>query len=334
MPLKPLISVILPVYNAEVYLAEAIASILAQTENRFELIVIDDASSDGSLAIIKQFADSDQRLQVICHTHNSGVSKSRNDGLAIAQGEFIALMDADDIANHHRFEKQLAYMQNYHLDICGSSIQFFGNKHKTKHYPTQHETIVLNLFNDSSSLATPSLMMKREAIRLFCFDETLRFGEDTAFYIKLALSKGLRFGNCPELLLHYRVHSLQASQMLLDKKEQLFTDVVRQLLNEHAYCVDISLLKRHLLLIKKKTPLDGDFCETYAEHLKQVASLLGVSNQQARNYWFVFCGKQLLASRWVAHLFYLLNGNIKGLPYYRLKLKALLKTVVASPASR
>ena len=107
----PMVSVIMPVYNAERYLAEAVESILNQTFADFELITIDDCSTDGSLAILKSFADKVKRMHVLENERNLGVTPTLNRGLANARGELIARMDADDISLPDRLEKQFAFLQ-------------------------------------------------------------------------------------------------------------------------------------------------------------------------------------------------------------------------------
>jgi len=103
---KPRISVIMPVYNTEAYLKEAVDSILGQTYTNFELIAINDGSKDGSAAILDHYARIDKRMHVI-HQENAGLVKTLNRGLALAKGEFIARMDADDVSFPRRFELQL-----------------------------------------------------------------------------------------------------------------------------------------------------------------------------------------------------------------------------------
>ena len=102
------LSVIMPVYNDETFLNEAIESILSQTYNDFEFIIINDGSTDNSLKIIKSY--SDQRILILQHDKNKGISKALNYGLRYAKGRFIARMDANDIALSERFDKQIKYL--------------------------------------------------------------------------------------------------------------------------------------------------------------------------------------------------------------------------------
>ena len=109
MTIAPTISVIMPVYNCEKYIAMSIESILNQTINDFELLIIDDASTDQTLAIITSYEDT--RIKIISKPVNSGYTESLNIGLKIAKGKYIARMDGDDISFTRRFEKQLSFLE-------------------------------------------------------------------------------------------------------------------------------------------------------------------------------------------------------------------------------
>jgi hypothetical protein len=123
-PAQPQISVILPVYNSEKYLVEAVESILGQTFTDFELIAIDDCSTDNSPTILESFRQKDKRLIVERHAENQGVTAALNSGLALARGIYIARMDADDISLPDRFEKQVAFLEKHpEIDILGSAVQ-------------------------------------------------------------------------------------------------------------------------------------------------------------------------------------------------------------------
>lgn len=116
-----LISVLMPVYNGEEFLCEAIESILSQSYQSFEFIIIDDGSTDGSLEIINSYAKADQRILVMENKRNIGLARSLNKGLEIAQGSYIARQDADDRSAEHRFKAQLAHALSHpEIDLIGS----------------------------------------------------------------------------------------------------------------------------------------------------------------------------------------------------------------------
>ena len=119
------ISVLMPAYNAEKYIGEAIESILNQTYKDFEFIIINDGSIDRTEDIILSYDD--PRIIYLKNKENSGIVASLNNGLKQAKGQYVARMDADDISLPTRFEKQLQYMEsNQHIFVLGTSLILFG----------------------------------------------------------------------------------------------------------------------------------------------------------------------------------------------------------------
>ncbi len=122
MPAVPPISVYMPAYNVGLYVRQAVESILAQTFNDFEFIIIDDGSTDDTLAIVQELAARDSRLRVISRP-NVGVAATANEAIGYCQGEFLARIDGDDVAMPARLEKQLAYMRaNPQCVVVGSAV--------------------------------------------------------------------------------------------------------------------------------------------------------------------------------------------------------------------
>src|SRR3954466_3389537 len=107
----PTVSVVMPVYNTEAYLADSIGSIFAQTFTDWELICIDDGSNDGSLDVLRHYERADPRVRVITRP-NTGPTRARNDGIAVSRGRYIAVMDSDDVALPHRLLRQVDYMES------------------------------------------------------------------------------------------------------------------------------------------------------------------------------------------------------------------------------
>ncbi len=123
----PRITVIMPVYNCELYIKEAIDSILNQTFTDFEFLIIDDASTDKTVSIIKEYKDF--RIQLIEKEGNKGISDSLNYGLKVAKGEYIARMDGDDISLPERFVKQVTFLDsNPDVILCGSNFGIIGTE--------------------------------------------------------------------------------------------------------------------------------------------------------------------------------------------------------------
>ena len=136
----PAVSVLMPVYNVEKYIGEAIESILNQTFNDFEFIIIDDASTDNTVSVIEKF--SDNRIKLIRNETNIKLAASLNKGLRIAQGKYIARMDGDDISLPHRFQKLYEFLENNpSVDICGSAMRVFGNEETVWEYSSDDKEI-------------------------------------------------------------------------------------------------------------------------------------------------------------------------------------------------
>lgn len=207
------ISVVMPFYNAEAYLSESIESILNQTFQDFELLAIDDGSTDSSVSIVKSF--NDERISLIPLDHN--FIKSLNYGLKISRGKYIARMDADDIMLPKRLEVQHAFMEaNSDVDICGSWAESFGDNRGIMQYASNHEVIVRSLLL-YCSMIHPTVMIRKstlEELDLNYLDYA--YAEDYKLWTDLALA-GARFSNIPEVLLRYRSSSNQVTNKYRDK---------------------------------------------------------------------------------------------------------------------
>lgn len=159
----PRVTVVMALYNGAQFLGEAVASILAQTYRDFELIVVDDASSDDSLLILQSFDD--QRIRVISHQTNKGAALSRNDALASARGEFVAIMDADDVCVPTRLERQVAFLDaNPAVGLVGcgiyDNIDAEGEVLHTSYLPEHNEAIQRELVEQWCFLHS-SIMFRR-----------------------------------------------------------------------------------------------------------------------------------------------------------------------------
>ena len=204
-PGHPLISVVMPVYNAERYVADAINSILAQTYPHFEFIIVDDGSTDGSTGIVREFAARDARIRPIFAEHG-GAYRSRNTGIAAAQGELIAYMDADDVTLPDRFARQVEWMRETGVDICGSCAKSFGDQDQLWWFPESHVAICHELVFRNAMLHA-SVMLRADIARTHSYDETLLTMGDYEMWTRLAPL--YRMGNMPNVLHKYRGHARQ-----------------------------------------------------------------------------------------------------------------------------
>lgn len=223
---KPFITVVLPVYNGEKYLAEAIDSILAQTFANFELIMIDDGSTDDSQKIICHYEKLDPRVRVIVR-ENRGLATTLNDSIDAARGEWIARMDQDDIALPHRFERQLEWLEKTGADISGSWVQRFGtfDKRVFKLYQTDEAIKMEMLFR--SPFAHPTVMMRTLLVKQLRYDKTGEMAEDYDLWVR-AVEAGWKMTNVPEVLLMYRVHATQISTQTANRQQQVGQEIRRR----------------------------------------------------------------------------------------------------------
>jgi len=205
----PKITVIMPVYNGEKYLKEAINSILNQTYTDFELLLINDASTDDTERIINSYKD--HRIIYIKNEINLGLIKTLNKGLDLARGEFIARMDADDIALPARFEKQVSVLQNNpEIGVCGTWFTplIDGLKKKTIQHPQDSESIKIHLLG-YCTMGHPTIMLRKKVISNLRYDNDYQAAEDYELWTRL--SRITKLYNIQESLLQYRFHDTNIS---------------------------------------------------------------------------------------------------------------------------
>ena len=217
---SPLISVIMPLYNAERFVGESIGNILGQTVGDFELIVIDDASTDSSYDIASRYAAQDARIVLMRNDANHGAAYTRNRGLETARGSFITFMDADDRCSPERFARQTAFFgQHPQIDLCGSYYTMFGPD-------DAREQKIQMLFG--CPFAMSAVMMRSEAFRCSGVQFRDSMAEDYQFWVDL--SGHMHMANIPEHLFFYRRWENQLSTSQLDRQTLSAQAIQRDLL--------------------------------------------------------------------------------------------------------
>lgn len=204
----PAISVLMPVYNAEQYLQEAITSILSQRFVDFEFFIFNDGSTDRSREIIASF--NDPRIHFIDYSDNQGYVSLLNLGLQKAQGKYIARMDADDVAHPDRFQKQFDFLEeNPEYIVCGTRFSII-DKQDVVVLPIENEDIKLKMLY-ITPFCHPSVMMRATTLQShdIAYDEYYMPAEDHELWVRLA-GYG-KFVNLPEVLLNYRIHDSNVS---------------------------------------------------------------------------------------------------------------------------
>ena len=199
----------MPVYNARRYLAEAVRSVLGQTLTDFELILVDDGSTDGSARVIDAFARADDRVRLV-RRPNAGVTRSLNEGIALSRGRYVARMDADDRCLPFRLARQVEYLDAHPECVAVGSRVVLMDPHGSplgrSGHATDHESIDRKLLTHSGwAMVHPTVMMRRQAVvDLGGYDERWVACEDHDLFLRLA-ERG-RLANLAQPLLWYRRH--------------------------------------------------------------------------------------------------------------------------------
>lgn len=196
----------MPVYNCASYIDEAINSIINQTYQNLEIIIIDDSSTDGTLDKLKLWQKQDTRIQLLINEANLGISENLNLGIVNSSGKYIARMDGDDISFLDRIFEQVAYMEaNPQVDMVGAGYEFlYGTKKMVPQ--VNHEKIKVGMLF-STQFAHPTVMFKSESLKKLArlYNTTWNDTEDYEFWVYLK-SEGFVFGNIVKSLLYYRIH--------------------------------------------------------------------------------------------------------------------------------
>ncbi|MFN8713360.1 MAG: glycosyltransferase family 2 protein, partial [Bacteroidota bacterium] len=205
----PTVTVVLPVYNAARFLAQTIESILAQTFTDFELLVINDGSSDASMDVVRRFQD--KRIRIVENPKNMGVIETRNRGAELSRGRYSALMDADDLAHPNRLEKQLRFLEdNPQVDVVASLVELINTDGEvTGTWSTDRETLdevaIRFMMPRTNCIAQPSVMIRTNVLRAFLYNPVQHGAEDYDLFLRI-LAARKRIAKIPETLLQYRIH--------------------------------------------------------------------------------------------------------------------------------
>lgn len=232
IPTIPTISVLMPVYNAQRYLSAAVESILHQSFQDFEFLIVNDGSTDRSLALLQRYAAQDARIRLISR-ENTGYVQALNEMLALAQGEFLARMDADDVALPERFARQVAFLQQHPEVVCVGGAQDWidGAGRFLLHHPEAEQDAAIQqlALTGQTPINHPSALMRRRAVlQVGGYDESLHPAEDLDLWLKLGEVGQL--ANLPDTVLQYRQHDQSVSERLQTEQTQQ-----RRVACEHAW---------------------------------------------------------------------------------------------------
>lgn len=226
---EPLVSIVMPIYNSETYLDEAILSIIHQTYKNWELLIINEfGSNEEGKRIINRYAAIDSRIRLIQNSERLGIAESLNEGLRQAKGEYIARMDGDDISLPKRIEKQVGFMEeNKNILLCGVQVEVFGSEKwdwKLETYSAQIRTDAL-LY---SPCVHPTILFRRDIIDKYnvFYNKEYKASEDYDFFTRV-----LEFGdiaNLKEVLFKYRLYSTNATYINNNIGFKIYSDVMER----------------------------------------------------------------------------------------------------------
>ena len=211
---NPAVTVLMPVHNGERYLKEAIGSILAQGFTDFELLIIDDGSTDRSRQIVESF--SDPRIVLVANAENRGTVHVLNQGIALARGRYIARMDADDISLPERLERQVRFMDEHpEVGVSGTGMRLIknGRLRNTRTHATSDEELKIQLLI-SPCFFHPTVIIRAELAQAHPYPDNLVYTQDYNYWTHLAPLT--RFANLSEVLLYFREHEGQISSKKAD----------------------------------------------------------------------------------------------------------------------
>jgi len=276
----PVVSVVMPVHNGERYLREAIESVLNQTYERLELLVVNDGSTDGTADILKEMSRVDKgRLRPI-ERDRIGFAKALNLGIEEARGKYIARMDADDIAMSDRLARQVAFL-DAHPDhvLCGTAIRTFGDcVPGVVTYPRDHESIRCILFWECC-FCHPSVLMRREPFTAGRCAYREEYGVVADYDLWTQMVELGKAANLPQVLLHYRRHASQASTTEVSTTnrqiEMVWLREARRLLPCEGRDAEL-----HCSLAARRFELSGE----YQDHARRWIEKLDRSNEEKRLY--------------------------------------------------
>ena len=294
--MKPKVSVLMPVYNGERYLRAAVDSILAQTLGDFELLIVDDGSTDASVDILHSYQDA--RIRIVHNETNLGITAALNRGLAEVTGDYVARMDCDDMALPHRLEKQWRLLQDHpDIGLCGTRHGYIGGGKAPIPAETEDAHLRMALVFENP-FCHGTVMFRRELVaeQGLRYDPDYRHAEDYEFWIRCA--RHARLANLPETLVLYRRHEGSVSALFREQQRATASRIREQQLDSLGLRPNARQLEIHHRLMHWDYEGDMADLELAKEWLERLAAAL----QQAFGlpaepvcrrlawYWYRACG--------------------------------------------
>lgn len=332
----PILSVLMPVFNSEKFVADAIKSILHQTFKDFEFLILDDASTDRSLEIVKDFEEQDSRIKAFQNEKNLGVVESRNKLINFSKGKYIAWIDSDDIALENRFEEEIKFLEKHpEIGMVGAYpviIDEKGKKTGKWWFETNPQKLKIELFFHSPFLSS-SVIIRKSRLPQDFYDSKFPVAEDFDLYSKI--SEYSEIANIAKFLVKYRINSKGLSKSYTEKMEQLSVQVIK----EHAERLGIKLEENTIKNLRKAKKASKIAFKEIAEIEKSLISLKDLlSNNNhfdkkavcevIQKYWFETCRKSTHKGLEILKIFFrspLFCKNLSLRDNTRLFVRALIK---------
>lgn len=200
---EPLVSVVMPAYNTEKYIGEAIQSVIDQTVEDWEMFIIDDCSTDSTASIAQEYSEADPRIHLFRNTSNVGAAETRNRGLEMCAGKYVALLDSDDIWLPQKLACQLRLAEKTGAELLYCAYSILG-KEREKDFLVPAETDFENTLHKSVVSCSTALLSSDLAAK-YRFNGSV-YHEDLAFWLRI-MQDGYKAYGCPEVLAKYRVTS-------------------------------------------------------------------------------------------------------------------------------
>ena len=225
---RPFVSVMMPVHNQGDYVAEAVESVLAQTFRHFELLISDNASTDGTRSILEHLAATDRRI-VLLRRDTPSLVQSLNVLLDLAQGDLIARMDGDDVALPNRFDAQVAFLREHPHVIClGTAYDMIdakGRRFQTVRPSRENDAIQEEALSGITPLAHPTVMMRRrDVVEAGGYDERWDYAEDLDLWLRLGERGAV--ANLETVTLRYRVHERARTIENIERQAECVREMV------------------------------------------------------------------------------------------------------------
>ncbi len=292
----PQVTVLMPAYNAERYIRPAIASILNQTFRDFELLIIEDGSTDATEEIIGEF--NDPRISVFKNEVNRGIVYSLNKGVALARGEYLARMDTDDLSEPNRLMLQYEYLANHpDIAICGSGMMLFNSKGSfgKVYYSLDSSALKAEmLFN--SPFAHPSIMARREVLAANPYEPSALHAEDYDLWSRILLSH--RGVNLPYFLLRYRIspnHITAVANRNADERKQVISRIQQENFAHLGYFPGEEVLDLHFQLSTteglKRINVKAIGIDVINRHIRQLLDHIGTTGYCHLRSFYEVAGK-------------------------------------------